>query len=563
MNIPREHKRAVVLARASGTKQVTYGDSVDGQVDDCSRVIEKNGWERVKVFPLVESGRIKERVFFEEVLDYCINPQNNIDVLLFKDISRFTRGGAKDYARLKDLLKENNIEIQDIEETVKKERNTLEDLGMEYSWSVYSPSEAEELRKAESSKEEVRTILTRMISKEISYTRRGYWNRSAPYGFQNIKIETETDGKRNVLEEHNKEGFFIIKMFELREKGVFDDKQIVKRINQLGFISRMRIRRDPKTKKPIGKIGGVPLTVKQFQSYISRPIYAGVICEKWTKHIPVLAKFKGLVSIETFNKANRGKVYLEIKNSEASIEYNRKKQIRLKDNPYYPYKKMILCPMCYKTPKASASTGKNGIPRPAYHCDRGHESWRVKRSEVHKVMEDFIINLKLDDSFLRLFEYVFIEKWKEKRTGSIKESEVASETVAKLLAQQSELADSLRFLSNKIAISKVEEKIEELEHKIQESRSIRDKKEESEQDIKTKLKYARHLVEHPSELLINEPDMFRQQQLFELTFERTPTYAELVSGTPKLTPIFDLNSEAENSKERLVTPLGVEPRLPG
>lgn len=42
------------------------------------------------------------------------------------------------------------------------------------------------------------------------------------------------------------------------------------------------------------------------QLYVKNPLYAGIICEKWTKNIPIKAQFKGLVSIELWNKANRG-----------------------------------------------------------------------------------------------------------------------------------------------------------------------------------------------------------------------------------------------------------------
>ena len=59
--------------------------------------------------------------------------------------------------------------------------------------------------------------------------------------------------------------------------------------------------------KVVTKCGGGPLTVKQFQRMISNPIYAGVNTEKWTGGKPVQCAFGGLVSIEQFNRANKGK----------------------------------------------------------------------------------------------------------------------------------------------------------------------------------------------------------------------------------------------------------------
>src|SRR3989338_5605509 len=60
--------------------------------------------------------------------------------------------------------------------------------------------------------------------------------------------------------------------------------------------------------KVIGYRGGIPLTVDQFHKYIENPIYAGINNEKWTQGHPIKAKFDGLVSIEMFNRANRGKI---------------------------------------------------------------------------------------------------------------------------------------------------------------------------------------------------------------------------------------------------------------
>jgi hypothetical protein len=41
------------------------------------------------------------------------------------------------------------------------------------------------------------------------------------------------------------------------------------------------------------------------QWLIKHPIYAGVICEKWTNNKPIKAVYDGLVDIDTWNNANR------------------------------------------------------------------------------------------------------------------------------------------------------------------------------------------------------------------------------------------------------------------
>lgn len=72
----------------------------------------------------------------------------------------------------------------------------------------------------------------------------------------------------------------------------------------MGFQTRYRSRRDRLTRATIGKSGGQALTVKMLQRYVTRPIYCGVVVEKWTSYKAIKAPFPGLVDIETFNRAN-------------------------------------------------------------------------------------------------------------------------------------------------------------------------------------------------------------------------------------------------------------------
>ncbi len=74
---------------------------------------------------------------------------------------------------------------------------------------------------------------------------------------------------------------------------------------------------------------------------------------------------------------------------------------------------------------------------------------------------------------------------------------------------------------------------------------------------------AGYLMEHLEDLLICEGKAYQQEKVFELLFEEFPTYEELLNGTPKLSPIFALNTKTSLSKSDLVTLLGVEPRLQG
>jgi hypothetical protein len=122
--------------------------------------------------------------------------------------------------------------------------NTLGHLGQEYKWSKYSPSRKSEMLEAERSKDEVRDILSRVIGAEIRYTQMGYWMRRAPYGFVSEKVETQ-HGKRMVLKSHSDEAKYIVQMFELRASGQFSDKEIAKKLNDMGYRGRQDARCRP------------------------------------------------------------------------------------------------------------------------------------------------------------------------------------------------------------------------------------------------------------------------------------------------------------------------------
>jgi hypothetical protein len=562
--------KAVILARASSGKQVIEGDTLDDQIIQCNEFAEKNSWDVVKTFPLVESGRKREREFFEEVLDYCENRHNKIKYLVFKNISRFTRGGDEAYLRLKTRLSAAEVEIRDIYGTIREDINTMDSYGLKYDWSVTSPSQAHETYEANKAKDFVRDALTQMIGAEVVYARKGYWNRESPYGYSNQKIETSEEGKRNILVPHPKESEHIKTMFKLRATGPMTDKEIVTHLNDLGFRSRIFHKRDKKTKKIIGKGGGIPLTVKRMQEYIRRPIYAGIICEKWTNNQPVKTQFPGLIDRQTFNLANRGKVTITGSEDQPQLKYGKEKSAqriikrRSRNNPLYPFKNVILCPLCGQKIHASASKGRSGQKYPGYHhYTKKHKSWRVPKEEFENTVYDYVKKLSFSDDFVRLFKATFLEVWKEKRASSINESKLAEEHVAELLTRQAGTLDSIKAASSQIVIKALESDYESLEQQIAEARLARANKEQSELDVKSAIKYAVYLMEHIEELLIDTDNSMQQEQLMSLAFEELPRYDQILNGTAKLSPIFKLNLQRNLSKSELVTPSGFEPELLG
>lgn len=563
--------RAVILARVSDPKQKINGDSLEDQIIKSNTFVKAQCWTKDREFNLIESGRKGEREYFREVFDYCkskMHTPEKIDYLVCLNIGRFTRGGGEDYLKLKREFEEIGVAFTDIYKTVGQKVNTMEDYGEKYDWSIYSPSEPAEVYEANQRRDYVRAQLTQMIGGCIRNIRKGYWNGPAPFGLANKKVDTTEDGIKNILEGSIKEEQYMVKILEMRADG-FPDKEIVKTVNAMGFKTRIMVKRDRRTMVKIGTRGGVPLTEKKIQEYVVNPIYCGVIVAKWTKYQPIKAvMFDGIVSVDTFNRASRGKVFVT-KNNDGSVQVKYNIKIgsigngdkRLRNNPDYPFKGVIRCPTCGKEVKASASRGRSGNKFPSYFCDRKHLRWHKTQNELDTVVTNFVGELKYTQPFINLFDEVFTEVWNEKRIGALKDSKLAENNVAELVEKQKNVLECIKSTSSDTVKKALEVNYEKLELELTNARTNRDSVESTELDIKSILGYANYLMEHPKDLLIDRDNMLNQRQMFGTVFEELPTYDNLVNGTAKLQPIYHYIGNENVSKEDLVQRIGVEPTL--
>jgi site-specific DNA recombinase len=303
-----EPQNAVAAIRVSTTKQGTDGDSPEAQREQIQQFAAARNITIKKVFLFLESAS-KEQQPVQEAIDYCKQRKHHIQLFIVKSIDRFTRGGSYSYSSLKMQLDKAGVRLMDIYGIIGTHKvNTLEHLGVSYPWSVYDPTKNSELLEAERAHDEKRDIMSRMIGAQVRYTRLGYIMRRPPMGYRTVTAET-LNGKRCLLEPDPIESHWVITMFELRARGTMTDRQIVDVVNSLGFKTRLMYSRDKHDRGRItGRKGGRLLTVKLFQQYIRSPIYAGILVEKWTLGRAVKSKSPSLISIETFNKANRGKL---------------------------------------------------------------------------------------------------------------------------------------------------------------------------------------------------------------------------------------------------------------
>ena len=561
-------ENCIIDCRVSDPQQLR-GGSITDQEEIGRRYADRMGWNVAHVFKRPHSATTTERDDLDEIKAFIMSSGKRgipINHYVFKCIDRLTRAGWSAYERLKGELEALGVQVHDTYGIIQQKQNTLEHLGgFEYKWSVYAPSEAAEMLTAHQGKQEARDILTRLIGAEIRLTQEGYAIRQAVDGFANKSIFVGRKKKTIRIPDPERAKFFI-EIYNLRSRGTFSDEEIVEKINAMGYRSKIKNRWDKKHENILRQLGGVPLTVKQLQRLIAQPAYAGIICEKWTNYQPIKAQWDGLVSIEMFNEANRGKVFIDYQ-SENDIkilyDYHPEKTTkkRMKDNPLFPYKWAVLCPDCHKPFLGSSPSGKSRKGFPTYHCARGHKYLGVAKKTFDENVEHFIKNLRFDPEYMDSWEATFLNKFHEREGEIVNHSADINRSISELQEDQAAKLREIVASDSPIVKKMLTEQIEALEGQIQAAKGVRNKLEITEDDIKAFVREAKYMMEHPAEMLLNAENPRTQRALFGLVFEETPTYTEILNGTPKLTWIFKLSSEFATKESQLVAPRGIEPRF--
>jgi hypothetical protein len=563
-----EKFNCIIDARVSTDKQLG-GSSLDNQEFMCRGVAQREGWDVKEVFAKSYSGRAEERGDFNEIINYIKESNSRgvkIHYYLIKSIDRFTRGGAAIYSEMKSALSDLGVSLVDAYRIIQESKNTLDHLGVEYDWSRYDPSETAELFEASRGKADHRDTVTRLITAEIIQTREGYSMRKPNDGYLNTKRIVNSK-PHSVLAQDPGRAHYYSKMFEMRALGCHTDQEIVNTLNSMGYrsVAQNRWLSNGKDKTIVGQTKPKKLTVKKLQAVIKRTLYAGVKYEKWNQQ-PVAAVFgeseNSITSIDTFNKANRGKIEISIIGDKIKISKNlnnRSTVKRLKYHPDYKFDKMIHCQVCNKPLKNSGkgNKGKSGEYFQAHHCDRSIEckkiTGRIPKAEFEQSVAELLNNLKFSDGFARKLKDKLISKYKKREKEVLDQAITVGVSVNDLKQKQSSLMTKIEVVSSAIVIRNLEQEIESLEAEILEATEARDKIEIKERDVKAFVRYAEDLMEHPMKILGNNRNPYEQRAFFDLLFETPPTYTQIVSGTPNLRLLFKLSEEYKTNKSSLVT----------
>ena len=548
----------VALLRVSTDRQFQEGESIETQRRKTEFVARRERIDIVRFFTEHYSGRKTERPIVDELFEFL---EVNLDIqfVIIGDIDRFTRGGSEIYLRLKRRLRELNVSLIDTTGIIQPERNRLQHLGVEYQWAIESPSHYAEVFMAEKARAEASDILTRTIGQQIQLTRDGYQCRGANFGYKNKKITTEDGKKKTIMVPDETEAPWVIRMFQLRAEGGWRDEEICEVINSMGYRSRPMNVYDKNSRKVLGKTKCLKLHPKQLNRYLSRTIYCGVRCEQWNMGKPVIAPIEPLVTIDLFNRANRGKIKIEQhSNGEIEIIEARQEYKNHRHNPDFLLRHVIKCNECGKPLVASRSRGKSGNYFGYYHCSRGHKYFGVNKAEFESTVANYLDKLKAKPGFLPLFREVVRDVWIQKNRSAKNDAEQIKKHIKETRQRQNSLLDRILTCHSPIVQKKLEQQIEELEACIKSSQKQLNATGIKEDEIDAYFQVAKNMMEHPRRYVFSAVTKEKIEKIWSFIFKTRPSYKDLSDGTPDLTLIYRLNGGFDGDKNQLAGSLSLQ-----
>jgi hypothetical protein len=207
-----------------------------------------------------------------------------------------------------------------------------------------------------------------------------------------------------------------------------------------------------------------------------------------------------------------------------------------------------------------------GIPRQSniptmHHCSRNHKYYGVRKTDFEESINAYVTSLKFNPDILTGLEATFLNKYRVREKEIVRASGRIHQNIADLEIEQASMIEAFTAARSPVIREKLEKEIDDLEKRIKSAGKERFKIQITRNDIKSFIKDARFIMEHPAEILLNISNIGAKRELFGLVFERMPTYYEIVNGTPKLACIFELSSAFVPTKNQLVTLRGIEPRF--
>ena len=182
-----------------------------------------------------------------------------------------------------------------------------------------------------------------------------------------------------------------------------------------------------------------------------------------------------------------------------------------------------------------------GAYYPAYHCSRDGHYFRVPKPEFDKTLEDFVRTITVKPEYVDDIIAAIAELWRERQAKQLEANQQRLEHRQSLQNQIRATMDRMRVVTSETALKYLEEDIVNAENKL----ANLDKEIANQPNLQAEfdqvLQYAKYILEHLPELLLDLCNPLQKAAFFAAIFSRIPTYDEIKFGIHKNSSLPEVN----------------------
>ena len=509
-------KKGIIYVRVSSNEQV-QGTSLDSQQRACLEYADRQGIEVMKVYiEKGESATAADRTEFLKALEYCRQKEGDIHVFIVWKIDRFARN-TTDHFAVRAKLTQYGVTLQSVTEPI-----TQDHMGkmMETFLAGYAEFE-NEVRKQ------------RCTGGMRARLREGVWCWSPPIGYKNSK--RITDRRKTTPDIPDEERFQLIKKgLRLYKEGNHTITALADESSKWGLKTR--------TNKPMRK--------QLWDTILTDKFYAGILIDPWTKE-EYHGLHKPMITVEEYNKIQIVKKRLS-NNAIASRKSN---------NPDFPLTGLVKCE-CSGNITGSWSKGRSKR-YPMYHCHKSsciHYGHTISKFVLEEKFTELLKNISPKQDFLRLFEAIVIDTYKDKHVLAKREKDHYEKELSKLEGRKRQLLEMR--VNREVSQNEYREMKEVIDNQITTLTISKNEAEIEEIDLSTVVSAVTKFI---SRLAFQWQNMDSEQKrkLQRLVLPEGITYHKTDGklGTAILSPIFKLNETFLSNPSELVAGAGIEPAI--
>lgn len=536
---------AVIYCRVSTNKQEKNWDSLENQEKACRLYCKNNSIQVISVYKEAFTWKESNRPILNSAIAKAI--EDKIEYFIIFDIDRFTREWYWVFNELKNNLSINWVQLKDSKNIIWDSKqvvtNELVDMS-EYKWNHENISQYAEVMIATQAHIEWKKIIQRTIPREIELEQAWYHVRCPNYWYINKRIKTSS-WKASIQVIHPTQWEWLIEIFRNRAEWFLSDKEIVEQVNIKWCVKK----------------NNKPMNIKYMQELIKNPIYAWVIKSKWTWNKPIKTAYEWLISIDIWNKANKGKIkIIEMDNDYLSIVYKNDKTtaediIEIKEkrkdyNSEYPYSKVLMCPFCWWTLTGNNAKSRNWTIHNYYQCTWKkwvkHKNYSLKQKEVNETIIDLFSSININNDLLKLFEEISEEVYNNRKDELINNKQLYSERIKWLKKlEEVKLQRIEKVIDFPIMLKALNIELEDIKAQVIE---LEYKHENIKEDINidTFKRYSIDLIKHIDKIVQQreKPDMINLA--FELMFNERIVFEKLDYQTTNNKGLLWIQSQQKN-----------------